>query len=96
MLVKNMHSENMQIPGGALNAWKHKKGYKESDTVYCVRCEANGSRSIAKHGGHVIKADPNATKERYIVPLCVGCNELKDDEPFEVLFEDMVKVTDLQ
>lgn len=66
-----MHSGNQKVPGGALNAWKKKKGYAESAKVLCARCSSN----YAEHGGHVIKADPKASKEWYIIPLCVECNE---------------------
>ena len=87
--VKNLHKADASIPGGALNAWKRYFGITGS--VVCVRCQ----NRFAKHGGHVIKANPNADKSWYIVPLCVQCNELKDDNPFFVPASSMVRVTAL-
>ena len=89
--VKNMHSGNQKVSGGALNAWKKAKSYDESAVVSCARCKIND----AEHGGHVVKADPNASKEWYIVPLCVECNEKKDETPFEVDADDLVRVVDV-
>ena len=79
VMVKNLHCADTEIPGGALRAWKvYKK--KVGVDVPCVRCR----NRTARHGGHVIKASPHADKKCYIVPLCVHCNELKDDIPFSV------------
>lgn len=90
MYVKNLHNADASIQGGALNAWKRYKN-RENEEVVCVRCR----RRNAKHGGHVIKASPLADKLWYIVPLCVQCNELKDDDVFNVQESDLVKVSDL-
>ena len=92
MLVKNLHSPNVTIIGGALNAWKDYKGIKRTVNIRCVRCKVR----TAEHGGHVIKAGLNASKEWYIVPLCAHCNELKDDTAFSVPAELMVRVSDLK
>jgi 5-methylcytosine-specific restriction endonuclease McrA len=91
VLVKNMHSGNQRVLGGALNNWKKIKGYDESDVIKCSRCKIKD----AVHGGHVVKADPNESKEWYIVPLCVRCNEKKDEKPFEVNKDDLVRVVDM-
>ncbi len=90
-LVKNMHSGNQRILGGALNAWKKFKGYDEADKIICARCKDNE----VEHGGHVIMASPNASKEWYIIPLCIPCNEKKDETPFKVDADDLVAVADL-
>ncbi len=91
VLIKNMHSKIQNIPGGALNAWKKFKGYNESDKIICARCNLKE----AEHGGHVVKADPNASKEWYIIPLCMPCNEKRDETPFKVDVDDLVAVVDL-
>lgn len=52
-------------------------------------------KRFAQHGGHVIKAASVAEKSWYIVPLCLQCNELKDNESFYVTDSDLVKVSDL-
>ena len=84
-----MHSGS-DSGGGWLEKWKNYKGI--TGDVMCVCC----GKKIAVHGGHVIKARPNATKEWYIVPLCVDCNEGKDNTGvFSVDDSDAVRVTDL-
>ncbi len=90
MLVKNLHNGDAYITGGALNAWKKYKD-KENEDILCVRCK----KRFAQHGGHVIKAASVAEKSWYIVPLCLQCNELKDNESFYVTDSDLVKVSDL-
>jgi 5-methylcytosine-specific restriction endonuclease McrA len=92
VLVKNMHSGNQKIYGGALNTWKKIKGYDEFAVIKCARCKTRD----AEQGGHVVKANPKASKEWYIVPLCVKCNEKKDEEPFEVKKDDLVPVVDMK
>ena len=90
--VKNLHQADAKIPGGALNAWKDHKGIGLKENIICVRCKKN----IARHGGHVIKSSPDADKKRYIVPLCVQCNEAKDDKPFSVRNDDLVWIGELK
>ena len=88
MFVKNMHSGS--DGGGWLAKWKKYKGIEGDVSCTCCR------KRKAVHGGHVINADPNATKERYIVPLCAKCNEGKDDTgDFWVDPSELARVTDL-
>ena len=63
MFVKNMHSGSDGGGCGWLAKWKEYKGI--AGDVPCMCCR----KRKAVHGGHVIKADPNATKERYRSPL---------------------------
>lgn len=89
MLVKNMHSGSNG--GGWLTKWKNYKCI--TGDVMCSCCRERK----AVHGGHVIKASSNATKEWYIVPLCADCNEGKEGTgEFFVYDNEAVRVTELE
>ena len=87
MRVKNIHSGDT---GGKnwLKRWMEYKGCKSTPSCSNIEC-----RNMAKHGGHVKKVDSQDNR-RYIVPLCVSCNEKKDLE-FDVTAGDLVLLTEL-
>lgn len=89
--VKNMHSGSKDAPSGYdswIDFWKKKKG--KIGTIYCANTECD---RIAEHGGHVIKVNSD-DKSWYIVPLCVKCNENKDEKfIFTVDSSDLVRAS---
>lgn len=88
--VKNMHSGDSGGIGW-LAKWKKYKGLNDDTHVECRCCQ----EKEAMHGGHVIKVDSD-DKKRYIVPLCVKCNEGKNNTPpFSVDESDLVPITEI-
>ena len=65
--------------------WKKHRGFSPS---YCRGCNYTGKDLV---GGHVNKVGNNTDDKWYIVPLCKGCNNIKDKE-FCVEESDLVWV----
>lgn len=63
--VKNLKEGSR--PGNWLKFWKDALDMDEDAKVVC---HYYGCKEYATDGAHVILADPNASKEWYIVPLC--------------------------